>query len=349
MCPKATFAEQVDGLTVRYQRRTPLLQRLVEIAGVLLAGRGGARLLRLLNAGLSRTSVLAQLMKMPPKPTAPRVLGVDDFALYGRIYGTLLVDEETRLPITLREGRDAETLRDWLLEHPGVQIACRDGSPIYRQGLTNGAPDAIQVSDRSHLWQGLSRRIQQIAAAHRDCLTAAAHDPDPGPPADTEPQDIDSPANSPAADHAQRLFEAVHALTDTGRSYNSVARELGLNWRTVRRYATATRWQDCVRRRPRIPSPLDRHLEYLRQRWGEGEHNAKVLHEEIKAKGYLGHYQRVKLAVAPLRRGLPINQPTSVAYHPAKSPAGSPPARRTGPSTRSNACSGYSCTAPNST
>jgi hypothetical protein len=92
-------------------------------------------------------------------------------------------------------------------------------------------------------------------------------------------------------------------------SYNSVARELGLNWRTVRRYATATSWQDCVRRRPRIPSPLDRYLEYLQQRWGDGEHNAKVLHEEIKAKGYLGHYQRVKIAVAPLRRGLPINQP----------------------------------------
>ncbi|WP_433300403.1 hypothetical protein ACQP2F_03000 [Actinoplanes sp. CA-030573] len=141
MCPKATFAERVDGLTVRYQRRTPLLQRLVEFAGVLLAGRGGARLLRLLHAGLSRTSVLAHLMKIPlPTPTAPRVLGADDFAFYGHTYDTLLVDEDTRLPITLREGRDAETLRDWLLEHPGAQIACRDGSPIYRQGITSGAP-----------------------------------------------------------------------------------------------------------------------------------------------------------------------------------------------------------------
>lgn len=36
-CPKATFAEQVPGLTVRYQRRTPPLQRLVEDVGVVLA------------------------------------------------------------------------------------------------------------------------------------------------------------------------------------------------------------------------------------------------------------------------------------------------------------------------
>ena len=63
-CGRRTFAEQIDGLTVRYQRRTPLLQRLVQIAGVLLAGRGGARLLRLLRTGLSRTSVLSHLMRV---------------------------------------------------------------------------------------------------------------------------------------------------------------------------------------------------------------------------------------------------------------------------------------------
>ncbi|MER5688577.1 transposase family protein [Streptomyces sp. NPDC002205] len=40
-CPKVTFAEQVPGLTVRYQRRTPLLQHVVEAARVVLAGRGG--------------------------------------------------------------------------------------------------------------------------------------------------------------------------------------------------------------------------------------------------------------------------------------------------------------------
>jgi hypothetical protein len=58
-CPKETFAEQVPGLTVRYQRRTPQLQRLVEDVGVVLAGRGGSRMLRILNIRLSRSTVLA--------------------------------------------------------------------------------------------------------------------------------------------------------------------------------------------------------------------------------------------------------------------------------------------------
>ncbi|MEV6726174.1 hypothetical protein AB0M94_35185 [Streptomyces xanthochromogenes] len=64
-----------------------------------------------------------------------------------------------------------------------------------------------------------------------------------------------------------------------------------------------------VRRPPRKPSTLDLYLDYLQQRWDEGQHSAKILHEELQNKGHLGHYQRVKMAVAPLRRGLPLDEP----------------------------------------
>ncbi|MET8631158.1 ISL3 family transposase, partial [Kitasatospora sp. NPDC004669] len=310
-CPKVTFAEQVPGLTVRYQRRTPLLQHLVEAVGVVLAGRGGARMLRVLGVALSRCTVLSHLMRAPLPPlVTPRLLGVDDFALYGDTYGTLLVDATTRLPLTLWEGRDAEQLSRWLRGHPGVEIACRDGSLTYRQGIADGAPDAVQVSDRFHLWQGLSRRVQEVAAAHRGCLPAALPAPDPAEPEPAEAVGADSePVDTPAGRHARRLFEAVHALTDAGRPYSATARELGLDRRTVRKYARARTWHEVMRRAPRRPSTLDPYLDYLQQRWDEGEHNAKILHQELLGKGYLGHYQRVKMALAPLRRGLPLDEP----------------------------------------
>ncbi len=295
---------------MHYQRRTPLLQHLVEAVGVMLAGRGGARMLRVLNVELSRCTVLSQLMRVAlPSLVTPRVLGVDDFALYGDAYGTLLVDATTRLPLTLREGRNAEQLSRWLRAHPGVEVACRDGSLTYRQGIADGAPKAVQVSDRFHLWQGLSRRVQEIAAAHRGGLPAALP---PGQACDPPPHEeaAEDPAgDTPAGRHARRLFEAVHALTEAGRSYSSAARELGLDRRTVRKYARARTWHEVMRRPPRRPSTLDPYLDYLQQRWDEGEHSAKILHQELLAKGYLGHYQRVKMAVAPLRRGLPLDEP----------------------------------------
>ncbi|WP_369392392.1 ISL3 family transposase [Streptomyces sp. CG1] len=309
VCGRRTFAEQVEGLTVRYQRRSPLLQHLVEMAGVLLAGRGGARLLHILKAPLSRTSVLFHLMRIRlPSSSTPRVLGVDDFALYADVYGTLLVDADTRLPIELWSGRDAEQLAAWLRTHPGVEVACRDGSLTYRQGLTDGAPGAVQVSDRFHLWQGLSKRVSDIAAAHRGCLPSAIPESEPAAP---PPSAVSyEAADTPARRHAKRLFEAVHEYNGTARSISAIARELGLNRRTVAKYARAGSWQECVRRTPPGRSTsLDPYLEYLRQRWEEGEHTATVLHQEIAAKGYLGHYQRVKMAIAPLRRGLPIDTP----------------------------------------
>jgi hypothetical protein len=223
---------------VRYQRRSPPLQHLVEMAGVLLAGRGGGRLLDILKVPLSRTSVLFHLMRMRlPSAATPRVLGVDDFALYADVYGTLLVDADTRLPIDLWAGRDAEQLAAWLRMHPGVQVVCRDGSLVYRQGITEGAPNTVQVSDRFHLWQGLSKRVSDIAAAHRGCLSAAVPDAEPASPPSAEWPEA---AGTPSRRHAKRLFETVHAVSDSGRTLSAIARELGLNRRTVAKYARAT-------------------------------------------------------------------------------------------------------------
>ncbi|MFE4869144.1 hypothetical protein [Streptomyces sp. NPDC056682] len=65
-----------------------------------------------------------------------------------------------------------QQLAAWLRTHPGVEVVCRDGSLVSRQGITDGAPDAVRVSDRFHLWQGLSKRVSDIAAPHPPRLPA---------------------------------------------------------------------------------------------------------------------------------------------------------------------------------
>ncbi|MFD3762655.1 transposase [Streptomyces sp. NPDC058622] len=159
-------------------------------------------MLRVLNVRLSRCTVLAQLMRVPlPQLATPRMLGVDDLALYGDTYGTLLVDATTRLPPTLWESRHAEQLSRWPRAHPGVKSACRDGSLTYREGIADGAPDAVRVSDRFHLWQGLPRRVQDRRRPRRGCLRAALPAPSPTGPEPpsmaTEPGQDTPPVSTP--------------------------------------------------------------------------------------------------------------------------------------------------------
>jgi zinc-finger of transposase IS204/IS1001/IS1096/IS1165 len=64
-CRRRTFAEQVDGLTVRYARKTPLLAGVLGSIAVALAGRAGSRLAAGLGAPASRQVMLRLVMAAP--------------------------------------------------------------------------------------------------------------------------------------------------------------------------------------------------------------------------------------------------------------------------------------------
>ncbi|MFC4913760.1 ISL3 family transposase [Actinomadura gamaensis] len=216
-CPRGTFREQVPGLLERYQRRT---SRLAEQLGAMVrepAGRASARL----SAGwaLSRSVALRLLARLPLPPLrVPRVLGVDDFALKGRQrYATILISAGTSEPVDVLPCRGAEALQEWLGTHPGVEVVCRDGSPVYAEAIRQALPDAVQVGDRWDLWLSLCDKALSEVRSHTACWATV------NPP-------------RPAGDREQTTrerWQQVHALLDQGVGLLECARRLNISLGTV--------------------------------------------------------------------------------------------------------------------
>ncbi|WP_316784454.1 helix-turn-helix domain-containing protein [Streptomyces sasae] len=155
--------------------------------------------------------------------------------------------------------REAGPRAAWLIRHPGVEIIFRDRAGAYADGARRGAPDALQVADRFHLWQGLGRAVETCVAARRDCL----RNPSPGGvlpkatgAASGRPQDDSNPVGR-RAERKKAAHALVHELLAQGHSRRAIARQLGWGLNTVLRYTNAARWQDTLRENQPRPSRLD--------------------------------------------------------------------------------------------
>ncbi|MFG2794788.1 ISL3 family transposase [Streptomyces sp. NPDC048419] len=268
-CRRQIFREQIPGLLERHQRRTVRLVGQISQVARELCGRAAARLAGLLAVPVSRSAALRHLRRLPlPRQAVPRVIGVDDFALRRRHrYATIITDAETGRRVAVLPDREAATLESWLREHPGAEIVYRDGSATYAEAVRRALPDAVQVSDRWHLWRNLCDKVQLEG-------WATINPPRPG---------------GVREQTTLERWNKIHDLLGQGIGLLDCSRRLNLALNTVKRYARMPEPQ-ALRITPAYrPTLVDPYREHLRRLRAE-EPAVPVTHllEEIRELGYTG-------------------------------------------------------------
>lgn len=329
-CKRRIFTERIVGVAAPWARRTQRLVQRLTAVGLALGGAAGVRLSQHLGLSVSRNTLLTFVKRLPlPQITPPRILGVDDFSWRKHhTYGSVLIDLEHSRPVALLKDREAETLADWLQEHPGVEVVSRDRSKSYEKGVLQGAPQALQVADRFHLLQNLAETLDQVFNAHSKALKAVEVQQAEGfvtrgpftlaHQAQAAIVPIALPASS-LQEHqriqqrrSQRLsiYQQVWQLHQQGLSASAIARQVGIGRTSVFRYLRTPVFPERQGRSDRGRSVLSPYKKYILKRWNAGYYNTKGLFEDIQQQGYRGSYDTVARYTRRLRssQGLRLRQ-----------------------------------------
>jgi transposase len=310
-----------------------------------LGGNAGARMAGTMAVPVGATTLLRRIREAAPDPVPEvRVLGVDDWAWRkGQRYGTILCELERNRVIDLLPDRKAESLAVWLRRHPGVEIVVRDRAGAYADGARQGAPQAIQVADRFHLLRNSSAALRGVLDHHHRHLSEAARVAASSVPVEPVANDhsahgadvadgtgLPSPnkaerRSQEARDRRQARFEEAVRLRAQGMSIKAMAKALGVERKTVRRWLRAGRaptWRHADRGR----SILEPFRDYLEARWAAGYRNGAGLWREIRDRGFAGQEGVIKQWAARRRRDDRSTERASP--EPSAKPAPPPTARK---------------------
>lgn len=339
-CPRQIFAERFPRFTSAYARRTFAQRRALADCGLEAGGAGGARLAKRRSVSGSRATILRLLHGASADEVAtPRVLGVDDWARKrGQTYGTILVDLEKHRPIDLLEDRTAASFAAWLQAHPGVEVIARDRAGAYADGARQGAPHAVQVADRFHLLKNAGEALERKRPLLKEAAAAVDRSQTPvplpsgsdtasqttAPPAPTQPPRRKEAAQAVRRAGRQERYAAVVALDQQGWNVSQIAREVGIDRKTVRRFLRAGSFPERAPA-PRRPSLLDPYEPYLWERWTAGCHNARQLWRDLQTRGFPGGAALVRQLVARWRPG-PGRRGPSPRYARTENTGPPPPA-----------------------
>ncbi len=162
-CELKVFMENLPFASTS-QVRTTELTSLILAVSIFISNEGASKVLDHMGVKASNDTIkrIYDKISIQDEPDIEAV-GIDDVAIRkGQTYATAIYDLKDHHLIALLDGRDADTLKEWLIHHKKIKLVARDRASAYANAINAILPDCIQVADRFHLLQNLIERMRDI-------------------------------------------------------------------------------------------------------------------------------------------------------------------------------------------
>jgi len=221
-------------------------------------------------------------------------------------YATVMVDIKTHTIIDMLESREQAEVAKWLKSYPNIRVVSRDGSITYRNSIAEAHAEAIQVSDRFHLYKNLTDYAIEYLKKHLKTIIEVVID---------AIDIVGSVASEITKDNENRkltLEEKYHKilqLQTQRKNQTEVCREVNMDIRSYKKLMAAS---DEERRKMFTTAMADRHND-------KNSNKMKIVNEvrELKNMGLSKRSisRKIGLSRATISRYLDDNfNPVHAAY-----------------------------------
>lgn len=162
-CPIKVFREDI-GYCGPKQKFSYELKCLMFALSLFLSDETTSKILKLIGINVSNDTIRRLYQNIEIKDDVDiEEIGLDDVSIRrGMKYATIIYDMKDHHLLALLEGRDGQTLKEWLKNHRKIKKIARDRATAYANAINEVLPDAIQIADRFHLFQNLVDRFKEI-------------------------------------------------------------------------------------------------------------------------------------------------------------------------------------------
>ena len=162
-CNISTFNEDLE-FAKKYQTMTDKLIQLILCISIFLSNSCASLILSFIGVKVSADTIknIYDRIKIMDNREVEEI-GIDDVAIRkGMKYATAIYDLKNRHMIALLEGRDAESIKEWLKEHPKIKKIARDRASAYANAISEILPNCMQIADRFHLFENIIEYLKDI-------------------------------------------------------------------------------------------------------------------------------------------------------------------------------------------